>query len=146
MQFCQILESYLTERSFRVKYKNEYFVLKKISAGVPQSSVLGPVLYLLYTRDIPQDVKTTIATFVDDTAIMATEKTIEEVTKKLQRIILSVSKWTKKWRIKLNEAKLTHINFTNKKINSIPIKINEQAVLIVNSAQYLGMTLDAKLR
>jgi len=46
-QYAENLESYLTERFFRIKQGDAYFELKEIKAGVPQGSVLGPVLYLL---------------------------------------------------------------------------------------------------
>jgi hypothetical protein len=70
-EYGQILKSYLSERYFRVKQEDEYSGLKPIKAGVPQGSVLGPVLYLIYKSDIPQPEGTTVATFADDTAIMA---------------------------------------------------------------------------
>jgi hypothetical protein len=52
-EHSQILKSYLSERYFRAKQEDEYFGLKPIKTGVPQGSVLGPVLYLMYTSDIP---------------------------------------------------------------------------------------------
>lgn len=145
-QFHDILSSYISERHFRVKFDQEYSSLKKISAGVPQGSILGPILYLLYTSDLPITNEGTIATFADDTAILATGDNIEEATNKLQRATNEVCNWTKRWRIKLNETKSTHINFTNKKINWKPIEINSQQVPYANTAKYLGMTLDTKLK
>lgn len=145
-QYYEILKSYLSKRHFRVKYEEEYSDLKKISAGVPQGSVLGPVLYLLYTRDLPVTSNTSIATFADDTAIMAVGKNILEATNKLQKSIDAFSKWTKKWRIQLNESKSIHVNFTNQNVTWIPVNINSKQVPHANTAKYLGMTLDAKLR
>lgn len=86
-QYCLLLESYLTERFFWVKQENAYSELKEIKAGVPQGSVLGPVLYLLYTSDLPTPPDNTIATFADDTAILSTGKTIEQSTAKLQEAV-----------------------------------------------------------
>lgn len=77
---------------------------------------------------------------------MTTAGSIEEATNNLQRAINTVSNWTKKWKIKLNQAKSIHVNFTNRKVNRIPIKIDFKQVPYANSAKYLGMTLDAKLR
>lgn len=145
-QFVDLLQSYLTQRMFRIRQDDKYSKLKPIHAGVPQGSVLGPVLYLLYTCDIPELENNTIATFADDTAIMATGVTHEEAVEEVQKAINKISGWTDKWRIKLNESKSIHIDFTNKKPNYHPVYINGQVIPYENTAKYLGMTLDAKLR
>ena len=72
--------SYLSDRYFRVKQEDEYSDIEQIRAGVPQGSILGPILYLLYTSDLTTD----LATFADDTAILAVGNTVEESTQKLQ--------------------------------------------------------------
>jgi hypothetical protein len=69
-----------------------------------------------------------------------------ESTEKLQASITKVQSWTRKWRIKLNETKSVHIDFTNKRIEHKPIYINHQVVPYENTAKYLGMILDTKLR
>lgn len=145
-QFADILESYLTERTFRVRHEDAYSDLKQIKAGVPQGSVLGPILYLLYTCDIPEMKNNFIATFADDTAIMAIGVTHKEAVDKVQIAVNSITNWTKKWRIKLNESKSTHIDFTNRSPNYTPVYINGCIIPYENTAKYLGMTLDAKLR
>jgi hypothetical protein len=76
----RILESYLAERFFREKQGDAYSELKEIKAGVPQGSVLGPILYLLYTSDLPDLGNNTVATFVDDTAILS----VGQATRNLQ--------------------------------------------------------------
>lgn len=145
-QYSELLESYISERFFRVKQDEAYSELKEIKAGVPQGSVLGPILYLIYTRDIPQFEQDTIATFADDTAILAVGKNHEEAANKLQTSVNQINNWTKRWRIKLNETKSVHINFTNKSEQQIPISINNAQIPHANSAKYLGITLDARLR
>lgn len=54
-----------------VKYPSTYQGLKPMLAGVPQGSVLGPILYLLYIADLPTTSGTTITNFADDTAVLA---------------------------------------------------------------------------
>lgn len=144
--FCYILESYLTERLFRVKHENCYSSLQPINAGVPQGSILGPTLYVLYTFDIPIPANSTIATFADDTAILAVADTEQESTQLLQSAVDEIANWTKKWRIGLNNTKSLHIDFTNKKTTYLPITILGNQIPHSNTAKYLGMTLDAKLR
>lgn len=145
-EFADILESYLSNRAFRIRQDDAYSELKEIKAGVPQGSVLGPVLYLLYTCDIPELKNNTIATFADDTAIMAVGNTYAEAAEKVQEAVNKIHGWTQQWRIKLNETKSVHINFTNKKEEYHPIFINNKLIPYENTAKYLGMTLDAKLR
>jgi hypothetical protein len=81
-KYCQILEPYISDRLFRIKQRNRYSKLKEINAGVPQGNVLGPVLYLLYTYDVPQIANTKIVTFAEDTAAMAVGEDIEETSSK----------------------------------------------------------------
>lgn len=145
-QFTDILESYISDRYFRIKQEGAYSELKEIKAGVPQGSVLGPILYLLYTCDLPNLGNNIVATFADDTAIMSVSENLENSSQNLQTAINQIQQWTKKWRIKLNESKSVHVNFTNKKIGHIPVYINNQEIPHANTAKYLGMTLDAKLR
>lgn len=145
-QHSEILESYISDRHFRIKQEEAYSEIREIKAGVPQGSVLGPVLYLLYTCDIPNLENVTIATFADDTAILAVGNSSEEATEKLQNAINQINNWTKRWRTKLNESKSIHVNFTNKVNQHIPVYINNKQVPYSNTAKYLGITLDAKLR
>lgn len=142
----ELLISYISNRLFRVRHEDSYSELKEISAGVPQGSVLGPLLYLLYTSDLPDMEEAVIATFADDTAIIVEGNSIEETTNNLQIATDKISTWTKKWRIRLNEVKSVHVNYTNRRINYLPIVINGKTVPFANKAKYLGMTLDAKLK
>ena len=76
--YCLLLESYLSERKFRVSHEEACSNFYQAIAGVPQGSVLGPFLYLLYTADIPTTEKTFIGTFADDTAILASSESQSE--------------------------------------------------------------------
>lgn len=145
-EHSEMIESYLSERYFYIKQEGEYSDLKEIGAGVPQGSVLGPILYLLYTCDFPALENNIIATFADDTAVLAVGENNKESTETLQRAMTKIQNYTKKWRLKLNEAKSIHVDFTNKKIDHKPVYINGQEIPYSNTAKYLGMTLDAKLR
>lgn len=70
-----------------MKYDSTYSSFRKIAAGIPQNSVLGPMLYLLYIDDIPKTSGVKVATFADYTAILATEDDNISSTRKLQRNI-----------------------------------------------------------
>jgi hypothetical protein len=87
-----------------------------------------------------------VATFADDTAIMAVGGDVQDATNKLQRSADEISNWTDQWLIKLKEGKSTHMTFTNKRCYYIPIIMNGKTIPHSLTAKYLGMTLDAKLR
>jgi hypothetical protein len=109
------------------------------------TSALGPVLHLLYTSDLPKLESCAVATFVHNAAILTAGSNNEKPTGKLQTAINQV-KNGQKWNIQLNESKSVHINFTNRRFEYISVRINNQNVPYANTAKYLGMTLDAKLR
>jgi len=88
---------------------------KDISAGIPQSSVSGPILHLLYTADIPNDDNTTLAMFADDTAILSTRNSQLTATDNLQKSIDNIFAWTRCWKIKINDDKSVHVNYTLRK-------------------------------
>jgi hypothetical protein len=83
----KILKSYLDERFFKVKLKEVITNLRKIEAGVPQWSALVPVLYFIYTADLPTSEDTNTAAFADDTSILAPDDQPETATPKLQNDI-----------------------------------------------------------
>lgn len=145
--YVKLLTSYLSDRVFRVREGDEYSSLINIQAGVPQGSILGPLLYLIYTSDLPVMENIKVATFADDTALMATGSNVVQSTTKLQEANNAITNWCKTWKIKLNETKSAHVNFTLKKIEDQPrVTLNNIEVPLENHAKYLGMTLDTKLR
>jgi hypothetical protein len=70
----KILKSYLENIFFLLKYREEYTSLHSVLSGVPQGSVLGPLLYLHNTADLLTAADTTTATFADDTAVLTTQE------------------------------------------------------------------------
>ena len=83
-QYYQIIRSYLEFRHFYVRHNDAQTKLCPIGSGVPQGSVIGPTLYLLYTADLPTSNKTTLATFADDTTIIAFNQNPETASRHLQ--------------------------------------------------------------
>lgn len=145
-KLVKLLESYLSNRYFRIKQEEAYSELVEIRAGVPQGSVLGPILYLLYVNDMPKEEKNMTATFADDTAFLAVGQTTQETATELNLTLSRFQRWTIQWRIRLNEAKSVHVDFTNKNQPYIPTYINHEVIPFSNQAKYLGMTLDTKLK
>jgi hypothetical protein len=63
IQYFRLLKSYLSDREFRTKVNEEVSSQYTIQSGVPQGSMLGPILYMLYTTDLPKSIHTTIGAF-----------------------------------------------------------------------------------
>ncbi|KAH8275065.1 hypothetical protein KR018_005720, partial [Drosophila ironensis] len=81
------------------------------SYRVPQGSVLGPVLYTLYTADMPVTNNCTIATYADDTSILATSSCRDEASQLLQSELNIIASWFLRWKIKINSLKSVQITF-----------------------------------
>jgi len=82
-----IIKSYLLHRTFRVKYDEDIIQLKEINSGVPQDSVLGSVLYLFYTVDLPVALSSTTAIYADNIAILAVHNSHIEVSSRLGNLL-----------------------------------------------------------
>ncbi|GBP68593.1 RNA-directed DNA polymerase from mobile element jockey [Eumeta japonica] len=83
--FFPLLKSYLENRCYEVKINSDTSDMHVIRSGVPQGSVLGPVLYLIYTADLPAHASTTTATYADDTAILSTHENQDSASDSLQQ-------------------------------------------------------------
>lgn len=139
-----LLQSYIQKRIFRVRVNDSYSGFHEIKAGVPQGSVLGPTLYLVYTADIPTTDNVLSATFADDTAALYNDKNPEAASLVLQTHLDKVDKWMDKWRIKASANKSTHVTFTLRRENCPPVKLGNAILPHQETAKYLGIHLDRK--
>ena len=143
--YYSILKSYLTNRQFIVKCLDATSATFPIESGIPQGSVLGLLLFSIYTADLPISNEVTIATFADDTALLATHADPAIASSTLQQSLDSMEKWFQKWGFKINEKKSSHITFTPRKQTCPQVTINNTIIPSKDSVRYLGMTLDRRL-
>lgn len=144
-QFYEIFKSYLENRTFYVRQQSAISNLQDVKSGVPQGSVLGPTLYLLYTADLPLNNDVMTATFADDTTIIASDSDRIKASTKLQSNITKIQEWLKIWKIKANETKSAHVTFTLKKDTCPPVYLNNNIIPQTEDVKYLGMHLDRRL-
>jgi len=141
-----IISSFLLDRQFAVKINDNTSDLMPISAGVPQGSKLGPILFNIYVYDIPQSPRTNIALFADDTTIFTESRNIEAITTNLQAHLDTISYWCKKWRIQINASKSVGVIFSLRRHHSpAQLTFNNVNIPWNSSVKYLGLTLDVRL-
>lgn len=144
-QYYELLKSYLENRFFMIKQFDQLTNLEEINSGVPQGSILGPLLYLLYTADIPHTDDTTIATFADDTAILGSNKDKNLAAIQVQRNLNQISVWLNKWKIRANETKSAHVTFALRQGSCPPVYLNGTVIPQATDVKYLGIHLDRRL-
>jgi hypothetical protein len=140
-----VLKSYLNERQFETKFNVETSSRFHIHSGVPQGSILGSLLYVLYTSDLPTARETTLGIFADDTAIFATHEDPMIASLNLHDHLHIIEKWLKKWKIKVNESKSLHISFTLRKGHCTAFNINQTLIPQTEAVKYLGPHFDCRL-
>lgn len=143
--FYNILHSYLSGRCFEIKLNEELSDLYDIKSGVPQGSILGPVLYTLFTADLPTTDSTMVATYADDTAILSSHENPITASEHLQLHIDKIEEWLNTWRMQANQSKSTQVTFTLRRGNCPPVTINNSEIPQDNHAKYLGMHMDRRL-
>ena len=126
-------------------YNNETSPPFPMLSGVPQGSILGPLLYTIYTADVPQSDTTILSTFADDRAIFTTHPNSTLASASLQDHLRSIENWTRKWRLKINETKSSHITFTLRRGHCPPVYINQTVAPQAETVKYLGLHFDKRL-
>jgi hypothetical protein len=106
---------------------------------------LGPLLYLLFTSDLPQVQGVTIGTFDDDTVLLTSHKEVHRASSILQEYLHTLHIWLKNWKITVNETKSKYITFMLRSDPSPPIYLNDVEIPSATTAKYLGLHLDTKL-
>ena len=144
-QIHQLIKSYLSSRTFAIKIKDTYSEVKDIKAVVSQGSVLGPILYTLYTANIPTTTNSTVLTFADDTSILVRHTNPETTVKLLQGHITKIEKWLQEKQIKANPNKCNHITFTLRKKIPPNILLNGTHIAQTRHVKYLELHLDTQL-
>ena len=142
--------SYLTNREQRTLANSLYSSYTQVNQGVPQGSVLGPLLYIIYANDITERVKYSGFTFyADDMVLYSKKKSITQSGLELQMDLDSLTNWCVDNEIYINIDKTKIMYFGSKaKINSAALpklQIDGIAIQRVHSYTYLGLKLDEQL-
>ena len=150
LPYIRWLSSFLQNRRARVRFNGTMSGCRPMHQGLPQGSVLAPLLFLFYINSLaeilPKNVL--ICMFADDVGIVSTAQDRNEATANAQAAVDIVSRWSKRWKLNLNGTKSEVAYFTNykKEYSWIPeIKIDGKQIGHTDTPRLLGVTLDKSL-
>lgn len=142
-------ESYLSSRMQICQYNGKISSPKLVPLGVPQGSVLGPLLFILYINDMKKAIKyCDINLFADDTVLFIGDKDPLSAIRKIRADIVTLAKWLKFKKLKLNVKKTKSMIISNKKqldFDELTLEIDGTEIERVEVFKYLGVHIDHKL-
>lgn len=146
----KIIQSFLQNRTFKVFISTHSSSVFQVAAGCPQGSCLSPLLYNIYTSDIPKLNNCLISIFADDTAILSSEVLASDIIRNLQSALSVLMIYFQKWKILINGEKSQAIYFTRKRkecfLPQTNTVINNMEIPWVQKVKYLGVALDTKMK
>ena len=141
----KLIHSYLSERQQRVKVNGSFSTSRQTSLGVPQGSVLGPLLFNIYIKDFFYLVKDTeICNYADDTTIFACGSDLGLVLESLEGDAALLSLWFENNYMKMSEDK-SHLLVFGNKDNDVTVNISGSLIKESDEEKLLGVTLDKTL-
>ena len=132
---------YLTNRRQSVALRGELSSSLPIKAGVPQGSVLGPLLFLIYINDITVGLESTIKLFADDTSISKSEKNPDTRATTLNADLEKIASWAKKWKINFNATKTELLTIKRDTQALHPLIFEDTTLTESDSHKHLGLIL-----
>ena len=143
------LKSYLGGRNQIVQTGGEKSVPLELRAGVPQGSVLGPLLAIMYLNGLSKQTENGMLFFADDSSLHASHSIEEstQVQESLQRDLDTIFEYGKNWAITFNASKTAQQTFSTKNSIQAPVlQFGDQPIPLTDSHKHLGLTLSTDLR
>ena len=139
---------YLKNRSQSTLANGRLSASGDIKQGVPQGSILGPLLYILYANDISEIInKTKVAFYADDTVLYTSSKNLDLAMKRIQEDLNNLLKWCTHNDIHINPTKTKYVIFSTQEVQDprAKLKVRDMQIERVNKFSYLGVILDQHL-
>ena len=149
-KLLDLLSNYLSNRKQKVHINGSESNWGSIKAGVPQGSVLGPLLFLVYINDLEEGIKSSIKFFADDTSLYSVVNDPKILANELNYDLHIIGHWAHQWKMSFNpdptkQAEEILFSCKLKSPNHPPIYFNATEVKTVKHHKDLGLILDPKL-
>ena len=147
--YNELIKSYLTDRKCLTQLGDAFSNTNYIRYGVPQGSILGPLLFSLYINDIKSLTnQAEVNLFADDTALFCTSKSYETLIPKCNEVLSECYNWLLKNKLTLNASKTHFVDFSKSQNSRIEktLLINNETLSEANFTKYLGITLQHNLK
>ncbi|KAI8514938.1 hypothetical protein Bbelb_075290 [Branchiostoma belcheri] len=140
------LKAFLTNREQTVVVEGKASAPVKVASGVPQGTVLGPLLFLLYINDLPDQLDSNVRLFADD-CLLYVELSTQTDSQLLQKDLNTLEEWQSKWLMQFNPEKCYIMHITNKRTpHATSYQFCGQALATTKIHPYLGVTLTSGLK
>ena len=139
------LQNFLTKREQQVIIDGHSSGRLPVFSGVPQGSVLGPTLFLLYINDLPDLLSCSVSLFADDTLIFQEVDSLDDV-RKFQKNIEQIENWSLKWKMPFNSSKCRIMSFGKDPQIQPSYRLGGETLPYVDEITYLGVTLQFNLK
>ena len=138
------IECWLGNRQQRVIIGGESSAWQEVTSGVPQGSVLGPVLFIVYINDIDEGILNRILKFADDTKVVG-RVTSEQEVKELHEDLGRIFEWSEKWLMPFNEGKcrVMHMGRNNREER---MDLNGKVLQVVSEEKDLGVIISRDMK
>ena len=151
-QIFGLISSFLSNKRLRVVLDGKSSQEYPVNAGVPQGSIIGPKLFLLYINDLPDDVICNIAIYADDTTLYSKLDQASDLRKQLELAselesnIRDTVDWGRKWLVDFNAGKTQLVLFDqSNNTGAIDVKMDGSVLEEKSSFKMLGLTFSSKL-
>ena len=139
------IRNWLADKTQTVVLEGVRSYTARVRSGVPQGSVLGPCLFLYYINDIPDNVKSKVRLFADDTIMYLAINSNTDASC-LQRDLDQLSKWESAWQMAFHPEKCQVISITRRRrVLKHTYLLHNHPLAHIDSAKYLGVTITSDL-
>ena len=142
------ISSFLSNRRQYVDLNNEKSNWAPVLSGIPQGSVLGPILFVIYINDLPENLQSSVLLFADDTKIFREIANISDI-RTLQDDLNKLSDWSEKWLLKFHPDKCISLSIGNKTMPNYHYSLktgnNNHKLEWVDDVKDIGVVIDNSL-